>query len=46
MDKRYWSRFLPTIPEGTFWWWLGVWVGNRINPIHPHNKMEPIEDEA
>lgn len=46
MDLRYFNRFLPTIPEGVFLWWRGKWIGNRINPIHPYNKIEPIEDEV
>lgn len=45
VDRRYFNRHRPTIPQGEFWWWKGIWVGNRINPIHPYNRMEPIEGE-
>lgn len=45
IDTRCFNRDQPTILQSEFWLWNNVWMGNRIDPIHPYNKIEPIEDE-
>lgn len=46
VDTRYFDRHEPTISEGVFWWFRGIWIGNRFSPISPWNRIEPIEDEV